>query len=291
MTTAYFSEFFISLEGEGPLTGVPTVYMRFGGCNLRCPGFNNAENKPVLDFNPLDYKSIHDIPLITRGCDSNYSVDKKLFKHMWMKLTPHDALSEVKKLLPNNSWQSKFGTNYILSITGGEPLLYQDFLCEFLQLAAIDGCKTFLFETNGSINITNNLFHTCYNLQHSIEYADKSVIWSNSPKLSISGETFDKAINVDCIKQQYAMNTLSYFKFVTNGDDKYIDEINDLIAHYVSNNLSERFIRENVYLMPMACTQEQQNEVAQIVANQCIQHGFKFSYRLQNSLWGNGVGT
>ena len=283
-TTAYFSEVFISLDGEGPFTGVPTVYMRFGGCNLRCPGFNNPDNLPVLDFNPLDYKTIQSLPLITRGCDSNYSVDKKLFKHMWDKLTPEEALGNVRALLPSGLWKAihNKGNPYILSITGGEPLLFQKFLCEFLPLANEDGCETILFETNSTLLLTDDFVDVLNNL-------DSKIIWSNSPKLKSSGESPEKTIvALSGIHQQRVHYSHPYYKFVVNGSQADISEVCWILDYYKSNGLEIN--PQDIYLMPAACTMEQQNEVAQTVAKQCIEYGFNFSYRLQNTLWNNGVG-
>lgn len=33
------SEIYTSVQGEGPRTGMGTLFLRFGGCNLRCPGW------------------------------------------------------------------------------------------------------------------------------------------------------------------------------------------------------------------------------------------------------------
>ena len=37
-------KFFYSIQGEGYFTGTPAVFVRFSGCNLRCP-FCDTEHK------------------------------------------------------------------------------------------------------------------------------------------------------------------------------------------------------------------------------------------------------
>ncbi|MBO8477106.1 MAG: 7-carboxy-7-deazaguanine synthase QueE, partial [Bacteroidetes bacterium] len=37
MKTYRINEIFYSLQGEGYFTGTPSVFIRFSGCNLKCP--------------------------------------------------------------------------------------------------------------------------------------------------------------------------------------------------------------------------------------------------------------
>lgn len=87
---------FPTLQGEGPYTGHPSVFIRLGGCNLAC------------DFCDTEFESYKNFPL------------KKI-------------LSEVKKLSKNS--EKKIVRNLVV-ITGGEPLRQPiERLCEELVKA------------------------------------------------------------------------------------------------------------------------------------------------------------
>jgi 7-carboxy-7-deazaguanine synthase len=57
------TELYTSVQGEGPKTGVKTVFVRFGGCNMRCPGWpcdtpqailpEQWKNDPLVDPDKL----------------------------------------------------------------------------------------------------------------------------------------------------------------------------------------------------------------------------------------------
>lgn len=82
------SEIYPSIQGEGPGVGKPTVFLRFGGCNLRCPGW---------------------------PCDTQHAIDPK-YRKEWFKLTPEDVA--IKTLKVAEEW----GITRVC-LTGGEPFL------------------------------------------------------------------------------------------------------------------------------------------------------------------------
>lgn len=300
MTNPIFSwsEVFLSLEGEGPHTGTPTVYVRFTGCNFTCPKFNNPEginttSHDTLGFNPSLYEDIYTIPVIERGCDSQYSWNPE-FKHMWITGDVDKLAQNIVSKLPGEKWvHPKTGQPVILSITGGEPMLVSKKLPALLSHPLIEDCRTILFETNGAVPI----HPTCVEfLQHWVSQPreHRTIVFSNSPKLSSSGEPRSKAIRPDFIKPQLNIGVLrdqeieQYFKFVC-ADEQDLDEVEEVMEMYYKN--AAVLPGAGVYIMPMACTFQQQNTIATSLAELCIQRGYKFCIRLQNVLWGNGVGT
>jgi organic radical activating enzyme len=112
------------------------------------------------------------------------------------------------------------------------------------------------------------------------------VTWSTSPKLSISGESWDKAIRPE-VARQYAQiaNTHLYFKFVVQ-DEQDLDEVNRARDMYSSSG-----VNADIFLMPMGATREGQIKTAAQVADMAMKHGFKYSPRLHVDLFGNKWGT
>jgi organic radical activating enzyme len=84
------SEIFYSLQGEGRYVGRPSVFVRFGGCNLRCEGFGG-------------------------GCDSRYAVDAS-FRESWGKYDASALIAEYELKKPHIYADTV--------LTGGEPTLW-----------------------------------------------------------------------------------------------------------------------------------------------------------------------
>jgi 7-carboxy-7-deazaguanine synthase len=88
MTLRIVEIFGPTVQGEGPLIGAPTVFIRAGGCDYRCV-----------------------------WCDSLHAVDSA-FRHTWATMTPEAIWAEVERL---SSAQP-----LTVSISGGNPAI-QDF--------------------------------------------------------------------------------------------------------------------------------------------------------------------
>lgn len=292
-----WSEVFMSIEGEAKYSGHPTAYIRFTKCNFTCSKFNNDDNADttsveVLGFDPRDFQDIYSIPLITKGCDSIYSWDEK-FSHMWYKGTETELGAAVVGILPQNQWVMPSGKRVILSLTGGEPTLRAKFFKTLLDNEYFKECKHILIETNCAVPLQWNFISDMN--QWLCADTDRRITWSNSPKLSVSGEKWEEAIVPKIASMQRmvtgkeGMNQVDqYFKFVCGPDDADFEEVERAMQEYYAAEIPRDV---EVYIMPTACTSQQQDSIAAKVAKQCIDRGYIYCHRIQNSVFGNGVGT
>lgn len=307
-----WSEVFLSIEGEARYSGHPTVYIRFARCNFQCRLFNNpnkeveADGYAVLGFNPADYKTLESIPLIHKGCDSQYAVNPK-FAHMWHKGDEKELAAEVLKVLPHNNFVNpNSGKRVILSLTGGEPTIRLKFWIPILEELYAYGMRTVLIETNAAAPMRDKDLADLYDWagrkaldSHNNKEESFKIVWSNSPKISGSGETWQDAIRPDIAMKQITSQFIlkqpwpglineQYFKFVCGPYEADFAEVANAMEEYYLAGVPRH---TDVYIMPMACTEEQQQEVAAKVAHMCMDKGYIYCHRIQNSVFGNGVGT
>jgi len=85
-------EVYASTQGEGPNVGRTTVFTRFAGCNLRCPGW---------------------------PCDTPFAIDPERYRDQWKERSPIALAEEVIEEA------ERVGAKYV-TLTGGEPWLQQN---------------------------------------------------------------------------------------------------------------------------------------------------------------------
>ena len=114
---APINEVFFSYQGEGIYAGIPQIFVRFSGCNLRC---NYCDTPKSLKIN---------------SC-SKYFTTQALFEYI------NDVFNKNKEKF--------YGQKPSVSFTGGEPLIYVDFISELLQKYLKNRFSVYM-ETNGSL--------------------------------------------------------------------------------------------------------------------------------------------
>jgi organic radical activating enzyme len=294
MLKCKYSEVFFSFNGEGKIPhGVGALFVRFTGCNFTCTGFANPEMAPIQwGFNPAEYTDLNQLPVISKGCDSAYSWHDD-FKHLWKEATVDEFVDILIQTLPS-SFEGSFvhprtGQDIILTFTGGEPMLRFKFIIELLKHPKLSSVVRVLIETNGSVTIPDRLIKE-YNSSYDTWTILPDLIFSNSPKLSISGEDRKAAIISDAIlSQQQLFDSVTYFKFVSDGSVESLEEIDSVIDEYTTNGV--HINNDDILIMPVGATLEQQESIEETVAMRTLEHGYIFSPRSHVAVFGNRMGT
>ena len=267
------SEVFYSLQGEGRRVGHPSVFVRFFGCNFRCPGFGlppgqESTEPDEIAKNKEQYHSYSELPLAKTGCDS-YPSWHPSFKEFSPEVDEDQLVMTILDTL--NGVKTE---NVDLVFTGGEPLLprTQKFIVSLFQKHS-DKLKFNLvsFETNGSQSPSKELIDE-------IQKTNK-LLFSISPKLKCSGVPREKAIRPDVLNELSKND--SYLKFVVSNIED-LDEINDIIKDV---NFKE------VYIMPEGGIEDRYNSNLRKTALIALAKGFILSPRLHVTIFGNTWGT
>ncbi len=123
MSTAPLAEIFSSLAGEGPHVGRRHIFLRLAGCDLGCDycdTYTDPETPARIEREP--------------GSGDFFSLPNPL--------ETGEVLREIKGL------EERAPGHVHLALTGGEPLLYPEFLLELLPLVRKLGLAVYL-ETAG----------------------------------------------------------------------------------------------------------------------------------------------
>lgn len=230
--TLIVSECFYSIQGEGRHAGTASVFLRLAGCNLLC------ESKSWR---------CDTIEVWRKGKATAFD---DVIKEEWIEFLRHGAH---------------------LVITGGEPMLHQDRLCDFIYWFgnSYGWVPVIEVETNGTIQ-------PCARL---ISWVNQ---WNVSFKLSNSGEPWER---------RYNENALRFFNSQKRADFKIVIKSEGDLMELV-NEYSGVIDFKKVILMPAGSTQAELAESREVCVNWCKAFPyFKYSDRLHIVIWNQKTGV
>ncbi|DAB29705.1 MAG TPA: radical SAM protein [Sulfurimonas sp. UBA12504] len=250
----YLVEHFYSIQGEGRYTGSPSLFFRFGGCNMKCEGFGCVE------------EAADGVKVL--GCDTVYAVNKEHFAHAWISIKHEDELLNVLDL-----YELPEGVDVVL--TGGEPLIYANDAVFVAFLEELDARgHTITFETNASLTVDFEKYEVY-----------KKCIFALSVKLSNSGENESKRIRGDAINAIALNAREAFFKFSIDAESINLgldDEIEDILSH-------APFLK--VYCMPLGGSRAEVEKNSEPLIEFCKEKGYNFSDRLHIRIWDKNKGV
>lgn len=296
-----YSEIFgPTLQGEGMYTGKNSVWVRWFMCNLKCEGFSQTDptdpetyDLPYKTFDLIGVKSIEELPVFEKGCDTGYSWSQR-YKHLVHSET---AETIADKLVSNmtNEYNPKglfkhatSGQDTHLCFTGGEPMMKhsQQAMCELMEVLQVrDNSPDYVtIESNGTQKLSDAFVET---FKRSA-VAPNELFWSISPKLfNVSGETNKKAIKPNIVKSYADMNDFGQLKFVLSDSKDAWEELDKVVLQF-----REAGVNWPIYIMPAGATKEQQeSDVIVNIVNEALSRGYNISGRLHCNIFGNSIGT
>lgn len=297
--TIQTSETFWSFQGEVQV-GKPQVWIRTTLCNFECRGFGNPTKEDttsiqVLKFDPRQYDNLVDMPNVNVGCDSQYSWNKGLFEHTWTTWTLSDLADHLVDLIPFKAFVHPATIQPVgLTITGGEPGLKLRELAELLHEPVLKDLRVVTIETNCSVPIRWEQIERLN--QWLMGDPCRKLVWSNSPKLSNSGEKWKMAIRPKVAAMQrmvtgkeFCNQMEQYFKFVSDGSDQSFEEISQAMNEYYTEAIIPRDVP--IWIMPEGATTEQQNDVQSMICDRAMARGYNVAPRVHVHVYGNRVNT
>ena len=229
------SEVFHSVQGEGLLLGVPSVFVRTSGCNLRC-----------------------------RWCDTPYAS----WNPEGEEMTPEEVVRRV----------TAYDCPHVV-LTGGEPMVASGIreLASLLKAAGLH----ITIETAATIppeGIACDLASLSPKLADSTPSGEQAGAWSARHEAT--------RYRPEVIRR-WLENYESQLKFVFSLPEQ-LPEIEELLNEV---GAVPGFTRDRVLLMPEGTDSQALRDKAPVLAELCIEHGFRYAPRLHIDLFGNTKGT
>lgn len=257
------SEIFTSVQSEGRFTGMPTIFVKFFGGNLKCDGFGQKcptdPSTYLLTYNESgvvdEILRIGREDLGLRLVEGEYHIDS--WKHIQTRMPAQ------------------------ICFTGGEPMMQQKAIIAILselERRSLNPIQVTI-ETNATKEIIQPFDANLYT---------KHIHMSCSPKLfSVSGE--EDAIDLGALSSYINYADSGAIKFVHNGSQEAWDEIDFYI--YALRSLIQGQPWQ-LWITPVGSVLESQSPdfLSQIVT-ESLKRGFWISHRVHIPIFGNHAST
>ena len=249
MVNLNVSEYFYSIQGEGQYQGYPALFFRLQNCNLFCGRPTDSEYKEKA-------------PGCKWVCDTIA---------VWMEGEPMTNKDVIDKM-EEKGYIEKLKEGAHLILTGGEPLLQQNGLVDFVnEITQYMGMKPYVeVETNGTITPTE-------------EFDNVVDRYNVSAKLQNSGNPKPLRYKPQTL-QYHRDNPKSIFKFVTLDNEDTNEILEDFVKPF-------DIPREKIWLMPGAYDREELQTNSPAVAELCKKYGYRMSTRMHVEIWNKLTGV
>jgi len=250
-----------TIQGEGKLAGVPSLFVRLASCNLRCMWSLPDGSFCRCDTPYASFEAEQDLQLNT---------------------------DEVYDLIKNN-----IGDLNHLVLTGGEPMLQHKAL-SVLSKRLKDELKLHLsIETNGTLFAEDvaqyiDLFSISPKLSNSNPNSEKLTHYGLKPSGPLSYHS-QKRKNITVLQKfvDYCNESGKemQLKFVVGQENDYQEIKDEFLAPI--NDLSPT----DIMLMPLGATQKELAETSKMVLEMAIKNGWRYAPRLHIDLFGSKAGV
>lgn len=244
-----------TIQGEGKLAGVPSLFVRTQGCNLRCV-WTSPDGRPCT-------------------CDTSHTSFGGGYA------APAEAADILATIRRNR------GNIRHVVITGGEPLLQADALLPVVEALRADGMHVTI-ETNGTI------FHPAIVGAASLMSISPKLSGSEPTPSKLAQLGLQPDANTQR-HQSIAIDTGALQSIIDHADDVQLKFVVSAAADEaeIQSLLSQLTVRStlDVVLMPMGITPEEIAVNSHIAVPMAIRNGWRYTPRLHITMFGNREGV
>jgi len=252
-----------TLQGEGKLNGMPSLFIRLAGCNLRC---------------------IWSLP------DGNISACDTFYASFDTNTSFVMDVDDIVATVANNTQN----LNHIV-ITGGEPLIVKRQLRSLLEKLKDKKDYHITIETNGTIYNESiidlvNLVSISPKLSNSVPHIDKLKMLKNTKENDIYEYHEQRRINIPtlqaiidhCVRDN---NKSFQLKFVISIKEDILEIEKDILSKLVG------WKSDDILLMPLGKNKKELQQNESVVASIATEYGYRYCPRLHIALYGSGKGV